>query len=224
MPTRSHSLKQFALSLLFAAGLVVPSLKATPVTVQELGIGANKVVTISSSSVSPSINITPTNVYAGVVKLKVDGVAMDGFCIDPWHWSVANALTYEMVDLGDAPKPPGPMGDDTALKISQLWQQYYSPVISNEQAAGLQIAIWKLVDAAINGATFTLNSANDYGASNMIAWVNANPNATAADLVGLSGSGQDFVVRRVPDGGLTVAFLGLTLLGLGAVRRKFIRA
>ena len=59
------------------------SLKASPVTVAEVGIGANETVYIDSSSLGNN-----QHVYAGVVDLLVNGIATNGFCIDPWHWSV----------------------------------------------------------------------------------------------------------------------------------------
>ncbi len=54
------------------------TLRATPVTVTELGIGANETVWIDSSTLGNNLHV-----YAGVVKLNVNGVNMDGFCIDP---------------------------------------------------------------------------------------------------------------------------------------------
>ena len=72
--------------------------------------------------------------------------------------------------------------------------------MSNETAAGLQIAIWDLVSAEVSAATdgaswFTLNSGDDYGASAMIAWVQANPTAATADVVAITGVGQDYLVQ-----------------------------
>jgi len=198
-------------SLLLSVALV-----ATPVTVQEVGVGASKVVNISAS------NLGTFNAYAGVLHLVVDGTPTDGFCVDPWHWSSSSPQQYETVALGVANKPPGPMGTDTALKIEQLWQHYYSPSISNETAAGLQIAIWKLVDEAVFSATFSINS-YDYGASSFISWVEANPSAPAANLIGLTGVGQDYAIQKVPDGAMTITLLGLSFLGLVAIRKKIER-
>jgi hypothetical protein len=61
------------------------------------------------------------------------------------------------------------MGDARAMEIAQLWQQYFSPTMGAPQAAGLQIAIWEVV-----GGSFTLNQANDYGASLMLDWWSRN--------------------------------------------------
>ncbi len=211
-----RSIIKLAGGLVGASLLGAISLYATPVTVKEVGVGANKVVNITSSTLGT------VNVYAGVIKLMVDGVPTDAFCIDPWHFSTNATMAYETRALAAAPKPPGPMGAATAVKIEQLWQKYYTPAITNTTAAALQIAIWKLVDSAVANAFFSLNG-YDYGASNMISWVNSHPSAPAADLIGLSGPGQDYVVKRVSDSGASVALLGLSFLGLVALRKRFRR-
>jgi hypothetical protein len=187
---------------------------AVPVTVEELGLGANQVVSISSSTLGTA------QVYAGVVKLKVDGVATDAFCIDPWHWSIGGAQPYDLVPLTSAPKPPGPMSAAAALQIEQLWKQFYSPTITDNTAAALQIAIWQTVDAGVSGGTFSLVSTNDYGASSMLSWVTSNPTAPAANLVALTGRGQDYVIPSVPDVASSAALLGLSLAGLMALRKR----
>jgi hypothetical protein len=91
--------------------------------------------------------------------------------------------------------------------------------MSAADAAGLQSAIWELVDLSIASASFSLNSAPDYGAGAMITWVNSNSGAPAASLVALTGRGQDYVIS-VPDGGLTMVLLGIGMLGLSLVRRR----
>lgn len=201
------------------------SLKATPVTVQEVGIGANETVYINSSTLGNNLHV-----YAGVVDLLVNGVPTEGFCIDPWHWSASGPKAYNLEALGLAPKPPGPMGPGAALQIEQLWQQYYTPSITNIIAAALQIKIWEIVDAAIAGGTFALDSI-DHDSSAVTAALNTmttflaqNPGAAAANLVAVSGpDGQDYVIpgSNVPDGGTTVALLGLGMVGLMAMRKKF---
>jgi hypothetical protein len=195
---------------------------AVPVTVQEIGIGPNEVVEMTTSIG----NTVGTHwVYAGPVNLLVNGVATTGFCIDPFHWSMTGAQAYNTEALAAGPKAPGsPMGDATALKIEQLWAKYYSSSISSQDAAGLQIAIWELV----GGANFQLDSSPDYGAGDMLNWVDNNSGATAADLIGVTGPGQDYVIpdfssnsrNSVPDGGQTALLLGFGLLGLVAARSR----
>jgi hypothetical protein len=200
-------------TLVAALGLtaLVYGAKATPVTVQEVGVGPNEVVQMTSSTLGTAW------VYAGIIDLKVNGTPTDGFCIDPFHWSAPGVLNYQTETLGNAPKPPGPMGAATALKIEQLWQQYFSPTMSNPNAAGLQIAIWELV----GGSNFKLDSANDYGASTMLDWVDKNPDAVAANLIAVTGPGQDYVIQnKCPDGAETIALLSMSLAGLATMRSK----
>ena len=216
---------------LVIAGIVGSSLfvsaSVRAVSVTEMGMGANEVVQISSSTLGTAW------VYAGIINLQVDGVGTQGFCIDPYHWSLGGAQTYSEVPLSQAPKPPGgPMNLGTATQIEQLWAHVFSPTMGNSAAAGLQIAIWELVTGqgnTGNTGTFSLLSGNDYGASGLLSWLSSNPNAPTADLVGLTGNGQDYVipsghssdlVPSVPDSGTTIILLGVTFLGLIIGQRK----
>lgn len=223
----SNTLRTFipGKTLVLALGLagLAYQASAVPVTVQEIGIGPNEIVEMTTLTG----NTVGTHwVYAGPVDLLVNGVATTGFCIDPFHWSITGQQSYNTEALSAGPKAPGgPMGDATALKIEQLWAQYYTPDITSQNAAGLQIAIWELV----GGANFQLNSSPDYGAGDMLNWVNNNSGATAADLIGVTGPGQDYVIpaissnsrNSVPDGGQTALLLGFGLLGLVAARSRF---
>jgi hypothetical protein len=183
--------------------------EAIPVTVQEVGVGPNEVVEMTSSTLGTHW------VYAGIIDLKVNGVATDSFCIDPFHWSISGPQAYNTETLGSGPKSPGgPMGAATALKIEQLWAQFYSHTMSNQNAAGLQIAIWELV----GGVNFQLNSSPDYGAGDMLAWVNSHPDATAANLIAVTGPGQDYVIPNVPDAAQTALLLGLAATVLFVAR------
>jgi hypothetical protein len=198
------------------------ALKASPVTVEEAGVGANQVVNITSSTLGTAW------VYAGVLDLIVNGTPTPGFCIDPWHWSADGPQAYDSEPLSDAPKSttgstPNPMGATTATEIAQLWKNYYTPTISNDTAAALQIEIWKLVDAAVTTGTFSLNYAPSgvlSTLSTMQTWLAGNPNAPLANMLALTGPGQDYAVDPVPDGGSTVALLGLGFIGLIAFWKK----
>ncbi len=209
------------------------TLRATPVTVTELGIGANETVWIDSSTLGNNLHV-----YAGVVKLNVNGVNMDGFCIDPWHWSGTGPLSYNQESLAAAPKSANnsstvvPMGATAALEISQLWTQYYTSSISNSTAAALQIEIWKIVDAAVTNGTFHLDSIDGGDSATVLSTMSAmdaflasNPGAAAANLVAVTGPGQDYVILSpAPDSGATAALLGCTFLGLVGLRRRSARA
>jgi len=189
--------------------------RATSVTVQELGLGANRIVNISIPEFYSG------GARAGVIKLLVDGQPMDAFCIDPFHFSSHQPLAYERMPLSEAPKAsqnpfyPGGMGLETAASISKLWAMYYSPAMTANLAAGVQLAIWELV----GGANFTLNSADDYGAAGLLASLSSSSVAPAR-LLALSGPGQDYLIPNVPDTGLTFALLGLTSLGFVVLRSR----
>jgi len=178
-------------------------------------------------------------VYAGINTLSVtvgsDTFTASGFCIDPFHFSKDGAQAYTTVALGSAPKYPGPMGATTALDIEDLWAEYFPAAqTSATVAAGLQIAIWDLVSdaaAAANGVPvsdyYTLTSGNDYGAAADIASL-ATYTGPAANLIGVTGPGQDYVIANpapppspsIPDGCTTLGLLGTALAGLEGLRRK----
>src|SRR4051812_37429116 len=81
------------------SSILAVSLRADTVSIVEAGVGANETVWINSSNLGGNLHV-----YAGVLKLQVDGVATNGFCIDPWHWSSNSALPYELESLANAPK------------------------------------------------------------------------------------------------------------------------
>ena len=223
--TTSSRLSLAVLSFVTLIGGI--SLRADSVIVSEVGVGANETVWISSSNLGSNLHV-----YAGVLKLNVDGIATNGFCIDPWHWSSGSALPYELESLADAPKSanngsPNPMGASTALKIEQLWQQYYTDDISNVIAAALQIQIWQLVDLAVDNGTFQLLSIDGADSAAVLAamagmdgFLSSNPNAPAANLVAVTGQGQDYVIPKVSDSGTTVILLGLAFTGFSVGRTK----
>jgi hypothetical protein len=213
----SNPMKNLTKAVIVALGAFMAcqgyTTQATSVTVQELGVSPSQIA---------NINVTgfySGGAYAGIVKLSVDGVAMDGFCIDPFHFSSSSPLNYNIVPLAEAPKDyktvqVGGMGAAKAETISKLWAMAYSPTMSATAAAGLQIAIWE----TIGGANFSV-SGNDFGAGALLADVPSYSGA-GANLVGLSGPGQDYVVQSVPDGGATAMLLGLGFLGLAAFRKR----
>ena len=204
------------------------SATAVPVTVSEVGIGANEIVNITSSTLNGG---NPVNVYAGVVKLTVNGIATDGFCIDPFHWSVSGPQSYDSEPLADGPKPPGgAMGSLAATYIEKLWTEFYSPTMDNATAAKLQIAIWDVIGSdpasKLNNAIFTVNG-NDYGGLNAMLAIEGDTTTLPANLMAVSGpNSQDYVIPNsggggsVPDGGTTIMLLGGALCGLECMRRK----
>lgn len=209
--------------------ITVAAFVATPVSTFGLSIGDN--ITVAESSVNPNqvVQISVSGfysggVYAGINQLLINGSqTVNGFCIDPFHFSSSSSLPYVVVDLATAPKGDA-MGALNATYIQRLWGSYYSPTMSASAAAGLQIAIWEIT----GGTSFQLTSGNDYGAAGFLAAVQSqNYSGPVADLLALSGRGQDYVVQgtssggSVPDGGTTAILLGAALCGLAALGRKF---
>jgi len=114
----------------------------------------------------------------------------------------------------DGPKLPGTIGANQAEAISKLWALAYTPGMSAQEAAGLQIAIWKTIapeDFSILG--------DDYGASLLLQNLEGYAGA-GAKLVILSGPGQDYVTS-VPEGGSTLILLSAVAVGL-ALHRVFV--
>ncbi len=213
------------LALLFG---LAPSSKAVPITVQQIGITPYETVSVRVACAQIG------NVHAGVSQLLVNGTLTNGFCIDPFHSIMGGPQAYEMVPLTSAPKddhliPGAHMTASEAETISELWALAYPLIGSNpRKAAGLQIAIWEVV----GGSQFHLKSARNYGASVLLSTVRAsNYNGPKANLIALTGPGQDYVIdpdppgrELVPDNGATMTLFGLalatlTLFGLSKLER-----
>ncbi|HTL16033.1 MAG TPA: hypothetical protein VL793_02295 [Patescibacteria group bacterium] len=212
-------MKGFCTSLLGLSFVAAGLLNATAVTVEDLGNASGEYVTIDVTGVGK----LPVN--AGILNLDVGGVSVQGFCIDPFHFSNGAMPGYAIVELTSAPKDHL-MSAGTALAIERLWGSYYSPSMSANDAAGLQIAFWELT----GGSDFKLCSNNDYGAAGFLSAVQSpNYDGPVADLVGLTGPGQDLAVLRssvdrlsesVPETGSTLALLTFALLSLSIAARR----
>ncbi len=173
-------------------------------------------------------------VYAGINTIAVtengNTTINNGFCIDPFHWSANGPVSgYSTVPLADAPKLPGTLNAATAFDIEKLWAEFYSPTMSSPNAAGLQIAIWELISAnAVATGELPANEAlsitsYDYGASADLALL-ADYVGPAANLTGLTGPAQDYVIASVPDGGETFLMLALTMSALVFARPALIKS
>ncbi len=180
-------------------------------TVQELGVSPGQTASVSIT------DFYTGKVSVGILKLVVDGVAADGFCIDPFHFSLSSSSGYQFRSLSDGPKLPGTMGPIKAEAISKLWAMAYSPDMTAEEAAGLQIAIWETV-APDNFSVL----GNDYGAGLMLQSLE-NYSGDGAKLIALSGPGQDYVIPPVPEGGSTLIFLAMAAAGLILYHRQVTR-
>lgn len=196
-----------------------PALVITIIAGMTLCATANAFV-VEDTGITPGemVNISVSGFYtgeamAGVNNLVVNGVQTDGFCIDPYHFSVSSSPGYSYRSLSEAPKLPGTMGALKAEEIMKLWAMVYSPFMTAQQAAGLQIALWEIV----GGDNFQV-SGNDFGATQMLQDL-GQYSGPRARLVALSGPGQDYVIPPVPEDGSTLMFVALAAVVLVTMNR-----
>src|SRR5213080_4574051 len=179
-------------------------------------------------------------VGAGIKKLQVDGVAMNGFCIDPFTMALHSSPGYKFVPLTKAPEAPWTLSASEATEISDLWAMFYKPMMKQKNAAGLQIAIWEIV----GGDDFTVIG-KSYGAKKMLA-ASGGFSGQGADLIALTGPGQDYVIpsppghggegtptptpgpspppTKVPDGGSTFPLFATAILALLVFNTSYVTA
>src|SRR5213595_3069830 len=134
-------------------------------------------------------------VGAGIKKVRVDGLQMNGFCIDPFTMALHSSPGYKFVPLTKAPEAPWTLSASEATEISDLWAMFYKPMMKQKNAAGLQIAIWEIV----GGDDFTVIG-KSYGANRMLAALDSY-SRPGARLIALTGPGQDYVVLTPPGQG-----------------------
>ena len=164
--------------------LVAPSTRA--IVVDDLGVRLGEPAHISLSTGFNGV------VAAGLKRLVVGGRTMDGFCIDPFTKAVSSSQGFSFVPLTQAPEAPWTLNSTKAVEIKDLWAMFYSPTMSQKNAAGLQLAIWEIV----GGNSFQVIG-KDYHASEMLAALQSYT-GPGADLIALTGPGQDYVVQTPP--------------------------
>ena len=182
--------------------------------------------------------------YVGISNLDVEGWgAFKSFCVDLYDnaGDLGKYNKYELKPLSEAPQSVGNlntrMGEAGVLAIAKLWDLYYEAALANlKTAAALQVAIWEVVNekGAVNqdgrfslaGGSFTatggnfdkaqaqkmLNSILDYNPTHQLPRLFAFVNTTDATHY------QDFI--GVPDGGVTLALLGISLGALAFLARR----
>src|SRR5438477_6939955 len=156
------------------------------VLVEDLGVRLGEPAHISLSTGFNGV------VAAGIKHLVVGGQTMDAFCIDPFTKALSSSQGYNFVPLTQAPEAPWTLNSTKAVEIKDLWSMFYSPNMSQKNAAGLQLAIWEIV----GGNSFQVIG-KDYHASEMLAALHSYTGA-GADLIALTGPGQDYVVQTPP--------------------------
>lgn len=205
-------MKNAALIVCLCLGITVPALSSTTVQfIDTYGQTADIAGTWYNGQVS-----------AGIYHIRVDGVLRDSFCIDLLDEVATSPEPYSIVSVGDAPNPSlGPMGAQKAAAISKLWAMAYSPTMTQNQAAALQLAIWDCVvdlDYNITAGGFHVIG-NNYGAQTLLN--NVQTYSGGADLFAVTSCQyQDFVTGVPVPGALALGSLGLTIVGWFRSRRR----
>ena len=219
----------------FLGLLAVPAAMATPIKFNGVQGGLN--VNIST----PDGTYTTT---AGVFKLQIGnpGSEFKTFCIDLYDNASTSYQNYTAGSLAAAPlvggaTPDQPMGPAAALAVSKLWAMNYSAALGDAtKGQALQIAIWEVVTETklgnsydLTAGSFILNTTasgartaanamltslanydeNTHGPlPDLFAWTSAEGNNQFQDYIG------------VPDGGATLALLGLAMGVLSVASRR----
>jgi hypothetical protein len=195
---------------------------------------------VKELSVSPGITLNIASsgynggVWAGVYNLDIQGLGqLPSICIDVRDYSPSTDQPYGVVALKDAPDPlAGPMHAAKAADLSKLLDAYWTSGLTNDQAAGLQLAAWEIVDEQIG--SYNIATGNFQAAGNGLAsgWATTyltgfvSYNGPAGSYLALTnhdvvetGSGlgyyQDYVVRDpVPvPGAILLGGIGVSLVG-----------
>jgi hypothetical protein len=191
--------------------------------------------------------------YFASVTSNLGGItSFQTFCIEKDEYLYPYGASYEVVLSGGAVHggvggpDPDPLSRGTALLYSQFAKGaltgYNYAAGRNLSAAALQEAIWWLEEEITSytaGNSFIGLVATTFG-SDLDARLDAGAGqygVYALNLIGAAGApigvvGQDQLYYRdpgitttaVPDGGTTIALLGMALCGMAIVSRRFQRA
>ena len=157
------------------------------------------------------------SVSAGIYHIKVDGVTQNSFCIDLADPASSSAQPYSIVNLSSAPDAPlCPMGAAKATAIGKLWAMDYSPTMTQNQAAALQLAIWDCVtdlDYSVTSGNFRVTG-TDYGAQALLNSLQTYNGPVANMQAYTSVTYQDYANATVPaPGAMALGSLGMMLVG-----------
>ncbi len=169
------------------------------------------------------------------------------FCIEAGiHVSLGTTYNYTISPSAFSGGPDSHSvgaGDPISAGTAWLYEQFYFGTLVDTDGVGtyfdagthgglaardynagvLQKAIWDLEDEAGDSGNYYVNLAITHFGSSAAARADAGPGSKvmAMNLWTIpDGADVQSQLIYVPDGGMTVALLGLGLLGLGALRRK----
>ena len=166
------------------------------------------------------------NIVAGYYKYSINGGAtFNSFCLDFFDKADEGPHTYAATALEKAPLTQAisvGMGSDAALTIQKRWTAFYGKTDNKYSVGDLQVAIWKTVAAGLGGYLKVTDTTRDAAAQALINYVKNNEVAPASLFAWSNAEGpgkyQDYI--GVPDGGVTLVLLGMSMGGLAFFARR----
>lgn len=119
-------------------------------TVHEAGVSPGLIMDVRSSGYSGGAWVGVYNLHVAGATYAPEYLNKDGlasFCIDIHDFSVATPTPYGIETLDKTPdSAAGPMGTIRAGYLATLLNKYWTPGLTDIQAAALQAAVWEIVD------------------------------------------------------------------------------
>jgi hypothetical protein len=224
-----------------ASSAFADTLKMTTSSLSNGSNGGSYTVTI--------INGPASNAAYASVATPFGGNSFESFCLEPTEYFTPGSTynytiaSYAFGGANEASGRNSTIGDQLSLGATWLYSQYATGVFAISQASNLQFqrAIWYLEDDYTGYSTLAAALANPFlslaaAQFGSLSGAQADAEDGAYGVWALnitSGSGNSivqnqsqlyFAGNRVPDGGLTAALLGMGLLSMAWVKRRFLRA
>lgn len=167
--------------------------------------------------------------------------SFDTWCVDITHWMISGNVTYE---IGGESKLISVFGLERVSALQKLANVEYSTLNDQTESAAFQLATWAIMfgEKSTNGV-YSLNSSSfvapstDTGYDLAKGWLESFESADdtgyykitylfqSGSSTGTKKTSQDMVVFTDPPPPVpepaTMLLLGLGLIGLGGIRRKF---
>lgn len=206
--------KSIVISLTIAAA--VTGAKCANLTYQANTLGDSATITINGNN---------ENVFAGLFSVGLTGApaeyhtAFNSLCVDLFH-SISQGESWD-VDLVPLPNP----NLNNSGRAAYLYSTYATSTTTNDNAAGLQLAVWDIITDGGDGLTTGNFQASNIpsgavtAANNLLA-DSAGKSGTATWLVSTNGNKQNLLgPRSVPEPG-SMTLLGTCLLPLLGFARR----